>query len=259
MALIAMAIYSTEENKKDECLSKTLTSLRKTVDFNKHRLMFCVNSMTATTRSILKHFKDIVPDVDWIVNDENIGTAEAINKVWKLRKEGEYCIKMDDDVIIHNAGWVDEMEETIRRDETIGIIGLKRKDLIQCPTHPDPTYRSEFVMLPHTPGEEWIIVERTADIIGTATMLNSKLLDKIGYSRQPGKYGFEDNLLCHRSHLAGFYNCFLPHIKIDHIDHGGGDYETFKKNHSAEKFPEYHKLVHDMIAGKEPIYYNPFQ
>jgi len=257
MALIGMAVYSTEENKKDECLERTLESLYRTVDFTKHRLMLSVNAATEKTRDIIVDFGGMIEKV--FHNGENLGTAEAINKVIHERRPGENVVKIDDDVLIHQSEWVDLMDEAIQRDNKLGICGLKRKDLIQCPTHPDPTYRSEFILLPHNPGEKWIIIERTEDIIGTATMFNSLLLDKVGYSRQPGCYGFEDNLLCHRSHLAGFYNCFLPHIEIDHIDPGGGEYEAFKKRTSGEKFAEYHKLVHDMIAGRESIYYNPFE
>jgi glycosyltransferase involved in cell wall biosynthesis len=257
MSLIAMAVYSTEGNRKDEYLAKTLLSLQSTVDFTRHRLMLSVNGSTDKTEMMFGCFGNIIQDV--IYNGDNLGTAEAINKIIARRDLGEHVIKIDDDVVIHNPGWADLIEEAVSIDPTIGIIGLKRKDLIQTPWHPDPQYRSELVLLPHTPGHKWITIERTPDVIGTCTLFNSLLLDKIGYSRQPGKYGFEDNLMCHRSHLAGFYNCFLNHIDIDHIDEGAPEYSEWKAKHSAELFPEYHRLVHAMIKGEEPIYYNPYE
>lgn len=257
MALIGMVVYSTEENRKDEYLVKALLSLQNTVDFDRHRLTLSVNGYTKKTKDILQCFGNIISSV--IINGDNLGTAEALNKVVALRSPSEHVIKIDDDVVIHNAGWADLMEECVSVDPTIGIIGLKRKDLIQTPWHPDPQYRSELMLLPHTPGHKWLTVERTPDIIGTCTLFNSLLLDKIGYSKQPGKYGFEDNLMCHRSHLAGFYNCFLNHIDIDHIDEGAPKYNEWKAKHSSELFPEYHRLVHAMINGEEPIYYNPFE
>lgn len=257
MSLIAMVVYSTEENGKDKYLIQTLESLKNTVDFNRHRLMLSVNGKTDKTEDIILQYFGYIDDV--IYNDDNLGTAEALNKVIVLRNAGEHVIKIDDDVVIHQSGWADLMEECVSVDPTIGVIGLKRKDLIQSPWHPDPQYRSELVLLPHTPGHKWITIERTPDVIGTCTLFNSLLLDKIGYSRQPGKYGFEDNLMCHRSHLAGFYNCFLNHIDIDHIDEGAPTYQEWKAKHSSELFPEYHRLVHAMIKGEEPIYYNPFE
>jgi len=47
-----MAVYSTVENKKDECLAKTLESLRGSVDFTKHRLMLSVNAYTFETEML---------------------------------------------------------------------------------------------------------------------------------------------------------------------------------------------------------------
>src|ERR1019366_2739635 len=105
-ALIGMAIYSTEENGKDEYLEKTLQSLRETVDFNKHRLQVSVNAATKTTNELLIEYSDIIEEVHR--NKENIGTAEAINRVWKEKLLGEGCIKMDDDVTTKYVGWVDE-------------------------------------------------------------------------------------------------------------------------------------------------------
>jgi len=259
MALIAMAVYSTDSNRKDEYLLKTLASIAATVDFKRHRLMLSINGGTPQTQNIVHAWLNKGPVSEIIWNADNLGTAGAINKIIAKRDAGEHVIKIDDDVVIHNPGWADQMEEAISIDPLIGIIGLKRKDLIQSPWHPDPQYRSELVLLPHAPGHRWITIERTPDIIGTCTMFNSLLLDKIGYSRQPGKYGFEDNLMCHRSHLAGFYNCFLNHIDIDHIDEGAEEYSEWKAKHSSKLFPEYHRLVHAMIKGEEPIYYNPYE
>ena len=126
--------------------------------------MLSVNAKTDTTVQTLQHFGDIIDKV--IVNGSNIGTAKAINKVWRLAEELEPCIKMDDDVVIHYAGWIDEMEEVLRRDPSIGIVGLKRKDCIENVNHPDPYYRSTLMQLPHEPGERWVIVEEAAHVMG---------------------------------------------------------------------------------------------
>jgi len=257
MALIGMAIYSTEENKKDECLEKTLDSLSHTVDFYDHALGVSINAATPFTEFLLDRYKGFISIV--VRNEENIGTAEAINKIWKHRKAGQHAIKMDDDIVINQPGWVDILEEAISRDpENMGIIGLKRKDLIQTTWHPDPHYRSELVMLPHEPGHRWLTIEKTDDVIGSCTMFNSKLLDQIGYLKQIKKYGYDDNLACHRAHLAGFYNCFYSHIDINHVDQGATPYQQWKHDHSSECTTAFIQLVKDFISGKEPIYYNPF-
>ena len=96
MALISMCVYSTPENKKDDCLLQTLLSLTETVDFSKHRLILSVNCYTETTLQILNQFKPILHKV--IFNDTNLGTAEGINKAWAFREKGEHLLKMDDDI-----------------------------------------------------------------------------------------------------------------------------------------------------------------
>lgn len=257
--LIGMAVYSTAENKKDECLERTLESLRNTVNFEVHKLMLSVNAKTEKTENIIERYTNLGVIDHVIYNPENLGTAGAINHVIRKRSRGQHIIKLDDDIVIHQSGWIEEMLECIERDPKIGIVGLKRKDLIQSPWHEDPAYRSKLTLLPHEPGQRWIQIEESYDIIGTCTMFNSALLDIVGYSFQPGKYGFEDNLMCHRSRIAGFYNCFLNHINLDHIDPSAPEYQKWKESHSGELFPEYYKLVHAMIKGEKPIYYNPYE
>lgn len=259
MALIGMAVYSTRDNKKDECLERTLESLYKTTDISRHRIFVSVNSSTDGTKNILRKYFGCKLITCVIVNDTNLGTAEAINKVWKQRKPWENAIKMDDDVVIHNNGWADEMEEAISRDPSIGICGLKRKDCIETP-YRDDWYKSELYMLPHEPGQRWIIAEQVNHVMGTCQMYSSELLDKIGFLYQmPGnKYGFDDSLAAARCRQAGFKNVFLPHIEIDHIDHGGTPYQQWKEKNAGEHFVEYNQTVLQYTTGERSIYYNPF-
>ena len=204
-------------------------------------------------------FHGVLNNVQIIYNDTNVGTAEAINKAWKLRKEGENCIKMDDDVLIHNPNWIEQMEEAIARAPQIGIIGLKRKDCIESVEHEDEYFRSKLWQLPHVGGQRWVTVEEVHHVMGTCQMYSSALLDKIGYLYQPKLYGWDDVLASARSRAAGFKNVFLPHIEIDHIDEGKTPYQAWKEKHAGEDFPLIHKLMDGYKNGNESIYYNPFK
>ncbi len=253
MALIGMAVYSTEENGKDDCLGKTLNSLLQTVNFDRHRLMMCINAATHRTGDILTDFKSIISKVIW--NTSNIGTAKAINQIWKLRLPGEHCIKMDDDVVINSKDWADEMEEAIKTDGKIGQVGLKRKDCWETPLNENPDYKSELKMLLHIPGHPWQVVEKVKHVIGTCVMHSSALIDKVGYLYQPSVYGYDDVIMSHRTYLAGFYSCFLPHINIDHIDPGQTEYQSWKERHSGEQTQKVISLVQEMYRGEKSIYY----
>jgi GT2 family glycosyltransferase len=254
-ALIGMAVYSTDTNKKDECLKRTLQSLLDTGAF-KHQVVLSVNAKTLATEGLIYGYRNLLHDV--IYNETNIGTAEAINKVWKNREPGQHCIKMDDDVVIHNSDWVDMLISCIERDPNIGIIGLKRKDCWEKPSNPNPDYKSELIMLDQKPGEKWLIVERAKHIIGTCQMYNSALLDKMGYLYQPSLYGYDDVLASWRSQVGGFKNVFLPHVEIDHIDDGKTEYQDWKHRHSGEQTQNVIRIVNEYIQGVKPIYYNPY-
>lgn len=255
-----MAVHDTEENQRS-CFTRRTISAIITVDFSKHRLIVIDNDSCKETKDILvDHFNGFMTSYVYknrpkvITLPENIGTARAINLAMKERKPGEHVIKMDNDIVIKQEGWVDELEAAITREPRIGICGLKRKDLWQFPGHPEKQYRSELIMLPHKPGERWIVVERTKDIMGTCVMFNSTLLDKIGYLYQPSLYGYDDVLACYRSELAGFINVFLPHIEMDHIDPGGTEYCEWKRVEAARNAPEVVRLVDQYIAGTRSIY-----
>lgn len=252
-----MAVYSTPENGKDEYLEQTLDSLRNTVDFNKHRLILSVNSYTETTKQIFWEFEGIISSI--IYNENNIGTAEAINKAWRLRLPGESAVKMDDDVLILSTDWLYLMEEAIKRDPSIGQVGLKRRDCWENPAHENPFYKSELIMLPHEPGELWITVERCSHIMGTAVMHSSALLDQVGYLFQPGVYGFDDSFMSLRSNLAGFKNVFLTSVDIEHIDRGDTGFQKWKENHASSCWEKYHECVAEYKSGKRSLYYNPFK
>lgn len=260
MALIAMAVHDLEGSGRSEltlrCLENVLNAVSRKLD--RHRIFLIDNGSTdPVTTDILNDFPAFVSTV--IRLPENIGTAEAINLAWKHRQPGEHCIKMDNDVIIHSLDWVEQMEEAIARDPSIGQVGLKRKDCIEHPENPDPNYRSRLYQLPHRAGERWIVAEQVHHVIGTCVMHSAALLDAVGYLYQPALYGFDDVFMSLRSSLAGFKNVFLPHIEIDHIDPGGTEYTGWKQRHAGEVFREAMEIADEYKAGKRPLYYNPFE
>lgn len=260
MAILSIAIYDTPENGRSELTRRTLESLLQTVDFSRHRVFLVVNAATPETLAAIAVFGNKVGSaLEVIHNAENIGTARAINKAWKHRQPGENAIKMDNDVVIHRSGWVDEMEEAISRDPRIGIIGLKRKDLWETPWNPNPDYRSTLRMLPHNAGQKWLIVEDVNHVMGTCQMHSAELLNNIGYLYQPGPYGFDDSLSAIRCKVAGFRSCFLHGVEIDHIDPGGNDHTKWKSDITASGTPaniEYHRLKAGYLNGTIGVYYD---
>jgi hypothetical protein len=265
MTKIIMASYVTETNNRLEYAKDTLTSLLHTVDFNKHELFISDNGsfkeMIYFYNAFKIAFNNLFPKENLIIslNGKNLGTAEAVNLGIRERKPNQYVIKIDSDVTIGKTGWVEDMEECFDRYPNLGILGLKRTEVMQKADHENPAYRTKLVSAPHERGQKWIILELCDDIIGTCTMFSPNLLDKIGYLFQPAHYGWDDVLACVRSEKSGFVNAFLPHIPIVHLDNGEGDYVKEKCKEAERTIAYFSEISEDYKKGVRDIYYNPFE
>jgi len=248
MALIAMAVHDTEENGRTKYTKETLESLVNTVDFENHRLVIVDNNSCIETKNILEEHEQFITVIH---NTENVGTAKAINQAWAMRKPGETVIKMDNDCVINHFGWVEDMEIAMLKGG-YGIMGLKRKDLLQSPTAED-IWKTTLKMLPHEKGEPWYVVEESEDIMGTCTMFHPTLTDKMGGLMQSGVYGFDDTLACIRAKLLGYKLAFLPHIDIDHIDEGGDAYTEWKRKYAGDRMKEFYEIKQGLINRTIPI------
>lgn len=253
--LIGMAVYDTEENERSWMTKATLLSLAKTVDFEQHRLIISDNGSCRATHEIYLEMNEVLP-FQVIFNGENLGTANAVNLAWRKRNPGEHCVKMDNDVEIRQPHWADWMEDVFRRDPQIGICGLKRKDLAECPWSNHEWYRSFVRMLPHEAGERWIIIEEVGHVMGTCQAYSSALLDKIGYLYQPTVYGFDDSLAAVRAAACEFKSVFLHGFEIDHIDPGLGKYGQWKRDHAGEYLDMHAELARGYKFGRTDPYYD---
>lgn len=253
MALIAMAVYDTAENQRSKFTKQTLECLVETVNIVDHPIVIVDNASCEETKELLRRYS-AAHNITVITNETNVGTANAINQAWKYRKSGQHLIKMDNDVDINYIDWVEEMEEAINRDPSIGIIGLKRKDLMENPYRND-MFKSDLRMLPQERGQRWIIVEEVQHVMGTCQMYNYRLIDKIGGMYQMGGiYGFDDTMAAVRAKVAGFKSCFLPHIEIEHIDPGDNPYQKQKEEYAMKMMDRFNEEKDLMLTGQKSIY-----
>lgn len=255
--LIAMAVYDTEDNRRTKMTLATLRSLARTVDWDRHRLFVIDNASCAATQKVYSDTRDWLLPFTLLRNIENRGTAKAINRAWAYRAAGEHCVKMDNDVVIHQADWCDWMEDVFDRDPAIGICGLKRGDLDESPFQPPGTvFHSSIRMLPHKRGQRWLVVEDVHGVIGTCQGYNSALLDKIGFLVQPGVYGFDDSLASVRCELAGMGRVFLHGFEIEHIDPGNSAYSAEKRALAGAAFIDRNTMELLYRSGAVPIYHD---
>lgn len=235
-----MAVHDTEENSRSKYTKECLGSLLDTVDFGKHRIIISDNGSCQETHEIYRGFlsrSNYNENIKFNFNIDNLGTAKAVNLGLRTRLYNEVCTKCDNDIVVHQSGWVEELEQVFIDNPEIGICGLKRDDV-----YGDFTKNGKLLM--------------SDDVMGTCTALNPRLLDAIGYYNQFSVYGYDDVIFSARSLAAGFKNCFLPHIKITHLDEGGTEYTEWKKQEAQQYLQEVGLLCDAYRQGKAPIYYD---
>lgn len=235
MAVICMATYGTEANSKAWMQAATLASMAETVDWSKHWLIVVDNASSKPTKDLLECYqRKLYGRMIVLHNQSNLGTARAISRAWDTCEKDAYCMKVDDDVVWHQSGWVDRMQDALERDPNLGIIGLKRNDLAENPWAPEGCWsRSDLVMLPHKPGERWVVIEVAQHVMGTCQMYQPKFRALTGHLYQPSCYSYDDSIMAARVHGAGYHSAFLVNFTIDHIDGGGGTYQKFKEGQAG--------------------------
>lgn len=260
-SLVTMAVHDTKENNRTWMTRATLETLRDTVDLSRHTIMVSDNGSCQKTHALYKEFEGIITYI--VYNGENIGTARALNKLWRLRQPLHRCVvKVDNDVRIHRPGWLDVIEMVFDKDSQIGICGLKRKDLAEWPIPhhglAQPFYMSELRPLTHRPGEPWIIVEEVNHVMGTCQAYSQELLNHMGYLWQPGQYGFDDSLASLRAHLLGFRTVFLHGIEdhLEHVDPGGTEYTKWKAAEAGRLMGKYNEARAKYQSGEWDLYYD---
>ena len=222
-----------------------------------YRLVVIDNGSTDGTVDYLKSLTNYQIE-DIIFNEENLGTAQALNMGWKIAaSRGQYAGKLDNDVVFYDNNWLDKVISVLDQTEDVGLVGLKRRDLEEKPNHNDNFFRSHLFALPS--GQ---VVEIAEHVIGTCWTVHTRTLEEVGALVQIGPYGLDDALYCIRLRLAGMVPVFVPDVAIEHIDPGHSKYPEFtqwKIDRATEVFQSgaYDKLRDSFINGERPIY-EPF-
>jgi GT2 family glycosyltransferase len=261
--LVALPILDTEVNGRTVLTKRVLSNLLSNVLRKTDRVVVSDNGSCEETLRFYELLRRKHRNFSVIHNGKNLGIAEATNVAWRQATPDEIVVKMDNDCLIHTPGWPALVDYVFSKDDSIGILGLKRKDLAESPTAEEPHYRSTLYYLNHNPGEKWVVLEAVNHVMGTCYAFNPKMRKEFGYLMQPGSvYGFDDALAAVRAHKLGYKTCFLPQIEIDHLDPPGmtsaDPYTQWKSQQAGQYTQAFHSLRHRISTGSISSYYNPF-
>lgn len=191
--------------------------------------------------------KDVVANVELIVNQENLGFLRNCNKAAK-RARGRYILLLNNDTEVGNA-WLDEMLEVFHRFGKVGAVGAKL-------TYPDGRLQEAGGIVwdngqpwnlgrdgnPYDP--QWNYVRQTDYLSGAALALPRTVWDEVGgLSDEFAPAYYEDTDLAFKVRSAGYRTMYCPHAEVIHFEgmsHGRDTSVGFKKYQAvnAPKFCE---------------------
>lgn len=255
--LIAIPVWDTVENKRTQLTKLVVEQLLKTISAH-DRVIVSDNGSCEETIEFIENLND--DRLTLLRNGRNLGIADGANAAWEMARDDEIVCKMDNDCFILTPGWTSIVSFVLSKSPDIGILGMKRKDLLEHPQAQEP-YRSKLSFCNHEPGERWIVVEDASHIMGTCYCFNPALRKKFGFLNQPKTiYGFDDSLASVRARVLGFRTCFLPQIEIDHLDVSGtkktDEYTKWKNNEALGGMEEYNNMVNGYISGRLNPYHD---
>jgi len=221
--------------------------LRTTVDWNRHRMVIVDNASTDYQAELAIHaFREQVYGVKLARNTKNIGTARGFN-LGHAMLHGDHTLKIDDDVEVHEDGWLDTMQLALERVPDLGGVSLKWRMLSESPGRKyipqevrhfwsqERETRLEFVPREQM-HEWWTPIEYGLFMSGMCALYRKEALGQIGMMYQPKLYGHDDVLQCKRLVAAGWRIAFLPAIKTDHIDDTNTEYSQWKRDEAGHTF-----------------------
>lgn len=176
---------------------------------------------------------------------ENIGVAKASNKAWLMEPGAEYYLKLDNDIVIQNPSWLDDMVTMIEKVPVLGAIAYN----VEKQSYPIQEMGGN-ILRPKVPGT-----------LGGACILIPKRTEKLlGYwCEDYGLYGEEDTDYGMRIQIMGLLNAYMEDEKgIRHIDTGDyRDYiqgKTNEREKNSEKYQKLFRNVYGYLTGTKPVF-----
>ncbi|MBD3177046.1 MAG: glycosyltransferase [Armatimonadia bacterium] len=165
-------------------------------------------------------------DLKTHLNEENVGAPAGRNQGMKLA-EGDYVAWMDNDVIVKDRDWVDQLRARLDADEDLGIVSPKL-------LFPPPDERIEFAGCAVTPRGRVVYVGRGRDkddpevnverdtqcLISACVLLPRRAIEAAGEMDEaffPVQY--EDIDYCYRLKSLGFRCRIVPSVEMYHYEH----------------------------------------
>lgn len=209
-------------NRKDDTID-CLSSLKK-IDYDNYKILLIDNHSTDDSVSAVKK---TFPDLEIMVNEENLGYAEGNNVGIKhaLTGDAKYVLLLNNDTIV-DPQFIKNMVATAEKDKSTGIVGSKiyyyKYD------GKDNVINSIGGMINYNTGSVRLFGYREIDegqhdmarevdyVEGACIMIKKDVFDRIGYLNPKYFMYWEETDFCTRAKRSGFKVVTSPEAVIWH-------------------------------------------
>ena len=178
------------------------------------------------------------PEINYILNSENLGFGKANNQVLKKLKT-EYVLILNPDCEV-NSGVLKRLLEYMEEDPEVGVATAQIKlangkiDLTAHRGFPTPWASFLYLLgdnsLYHLSNKSFKQIHEVDSVSGAFFLTGKSILDKVGLFDEDYFMYAEDIDLCYRIKKAGFKIMYFPDIEVLH--HKG--ISSGLKKHSQE-------------------------
>lgn len=209
---------------------------------------------------------DIVENVNVIVNEHNLGFLRNCNKAAKEAR-GDYLVMLNNDTEV-TSGWLDEMLDTFKRFDNVGMAGSK---LI----YPDGKLQEAGGIVwgngqpwnlgnrgnPQAP--EWCYARQADYLSGASLMVPRVIWEEVGgFSDEFAPAYYEDTDLAFKIREYGYKTVYAPYSVVVHFEgmSNGRDMSQGIKKNQAINAPKFRaKWVDSYMPNGQPSFENvPF-
>lgn len=164
-------VVNTYGDKRRQLVETTITSLRRTVDWDTTRLIVVDTAGSNEKRRFLAPFCDVLECVEDPSFGEGAGWNLGVKRALSLG--AKHVAMVNDDIFFHNFGWFDECRDKLERHPEVAVMtpyGHARDGALIHPLdHGDPVYghhnvgrlRDDVFIRNRVPFQVWVFDEAT--------------------------------------------------------------------------------------------------
>ncbi|MEO8054189.1 MAG: glycosyltransferase [Acidobacteriota bacterium] len=204
-----------------ELTRRCLETLKEHTDLSRDEVLVVDNGSTDETPARLRE----IPWIRVVTNATNLGYVRGNNAGIAAAPKDADVVLLNNDIEIHQDGWLDALRDTAHAAPDVGIVGcrlvLPDGRLLHAGTYilPD-TYWGQQIGALETDVNQYARTRDVEGIVFACAYVKREVLAKIGGLSEKFRSYFEDTDFCLRAAEAGFRTVCCGAVTLVHHEHG---------------------------------------